>query len=275
MGNSPQTGSDKVGLTPFTKQDFITGMKSKQFKKVVFLTGAGISVAAGIPDFRSPGSGLYSKVEELKLPYPEALFSIDYFSENPEAFYHFAKIFIDTLKAKPVLAHHFIKMFDDEKLLQLSCTQNVDGLELIAGVDPKKLLEAHGHLRSAACIKCKSVRKIEEFKEAIAKQTVLKCDCGGLVKPDIVFFGEALPPEFFLHMKTIQEADLVIVMGTSLKVHPFAGLIEVVPTEVPIVLINRENSLGERERVLYLGGDIEETVKGLLKDLEWETKIPQ
>jgi len=239
------------------------------------LTGAGISVASGIPDFRTPGTGLYSKVQELGLPYPEALFSIDYFQTRPEAFYSFAKDFVDLLDAKPVAAHHFIRMFDQEKILHRSYTQNVDGLELLAGVNPDKLIEAHGHLRSARCIACKKVSNPEEFKEALKQASVMRCKCKGLIKPDVTFFGESLPLSFYMNVWRIKQADLAIVMGTSLTVQPFASLINMVSKNVPMVLINRENCSVTRDKFLFLEGDIEDTIQGIIKDLEWKDKLPQ
>jgi len=274
MGNL--IGSNESENIPFNRETLVQGIKEKRFKKVVFLTGAGISVASGIPDFRTPGTGLYSKVQSLNLPHPEALFSIDYFKERPEAFYSFAKAYIDLLDAKPVLAHHFIKIFNDEKILHRSYTQNVDGLELEAGLPAGKLIEAHGHLRSATCISCKKAKDMEECKKALREGELLRCKCGGLIKPDVTFFGESLPMSFYLNIFRIKQCDLAIVMGTSLTVFPFASLIGMVPKSVPMVLINNENSVNvDRDKFLFLGGNIEEIVAGLIKDLGWEEKIPQ
>lgn len=132
----------------FTYQQLIRGLREKVFKRVVFLTGAGISVAAGIPDFRTPGTGLYSRVQELGLPYPEAIFSLDYLRERPIAFFRMAKGFLN-YKASPVLAHKFMARMDREQQLLKVMTQNIDGLELDAGLQLDKLSQAHGHMRSA------------------------------------------------------------------------------------------------------------------------------
>ena len=273
MGNL--LGSNEADNVPFTRETLIQGIKDKRFKKIVFLTGAGISVAAGIPDFRTPGSGLYSKVQSLGLPYPEALFSIDYFKKKPEAFYSFAKAYIDVLDAKPVLAHYFIKTVNDEGQLHRSYTQNVDGLELDAGLPSGKLIEAHGHLRTARCISCSKAKDMGECKKALAQGENLICKCGGLIKPDVTFFGESLPASFYLNIFRIKQCDLAIVMGSSLTVFPFANLINMVPSSVPMVLINNENSVNTgRNKFLFLGGDIEQVVAGLIKDLGWEDKVP-
>jgi len=218
---------------------------------------------------------MYSQVEKLGLPYPEALFSIDYFKTKPESFYSFAKLFMESMDAKPVLAHRFVKMFQDEKILHKSYTQNVDGLELDAGVTSGNLVEAHGHLRSAKCVECGKTFTVEQFKAALAEEKVLYCKCKGLVKPDVTFFGEALPWSFYWNIYKIKSADLAIVMGTSLTVHPFASLIDMVPKKAPMVLINRDSAISERDKFLFLQGDIEEIVGGLIKDFGWEDKLPK
>ncbi|RYH12890.1 hypothetical protein EON65_37000 [archaeon] len=166
----------------------------------------GISVAAGIPDFRTPDIGLYAQVGRLGLPFPEAIFSLDYFRSNPAAFYTIANEFL-TYHAQPVLAHKFIRRLQDEEILLCNYTQNIDGLELCAGVSLSKLVQAHGHMRSARCIECRTECGVDVFMEAIRTQQVLYCSgcnpeagnivlSSALVKPDIVFFGESLPASF-------------------------------------------------------------------------------
>jgi NAD-dependent SIR2 family protein deacetylase len=138
------------------------------------------------------------------------------------------------MNCKPVLAHKFIRKLQDNKQLFINYTQNIDGLELDAGVKLEYLIQAHGHMRTAHCIECKEEGSMEKFKEALKKQEVLYCEkCHGLVKPDIIFFGEALPAEFFASWKKVHEADLILVMGTSLKVMPFAMLPKIVSEDVP------------------------------------------
>jgi len=253
----------------FSKKELVQGIKEKKFRRIVFLTGAGISVSAGIPDFRSE-SGIYAQLGKCDLPYPEAIFEIGYFKEHPETFYKLAKAIMN-YKAQPTVAHNFIRMIADEGLLLANFTQNVDGLEIDAGVDQKYLIEAHGHLRSAHCAECSKEHDVEELKKFIQEEKIYRCtSCNGPVKPDIIFFGEALPANFYTSVQKLAEGDLVIVMGTSLRVFPFASLVGMIEEKVPIVLINRENTSIKRENFLFLQGDIDERLKGLIGELGWD-----
>jgi len=173
----------------------------------------------------------------------------------------------------PVISHHFIKMLADEGLLHLNFTQNIDGLDVEAGVDPKYMVEAHGNYRSAHCVKCEKEADIKEYLKHVDEQIIYKCECSGFVKPDIIFFGEAMPASFFQAIDEIDKADLVIVMGTSLKVLPFASLVTMVPNHVPIVYVNRENSKIYRDNFLFMEGNIDDQVHELIKDLGWEKKL--
>lgn len=263
----------------FDRAAFVEGLKTKKFRKIAVLTGAGISVAAGIPDFRTPGTGLYSQVQKYGLPYPEAIFNLEYFRENPEPFFKLSKEFFSFQEYQPVTAHRFIKALHDQDMLLLNYTQNIDGLELSAGLPINKLVQAHGHTRSAHCIDCGKEYTMAEFQEYVAREEVMFCALcreeddetyRGLVKPDIVFFGERLPVSFATSFHLIAEADLVIVMGTALKVFPFAFLVTEVGADVPFVLINRENPGIQKENFLFLQGDIQETLKEIVAEAQWQ-----
>jgi NAD-dependent SIR2 family protein deacetylase len=288
--NEMEEGASKVDVfrmsdlyCPFTREEFISGLRSKQFKKIAILTGAGISVAAGIPDFRSPGTGLYSRLQELGLPFAEAVFHLSYFRENPHPFYEVAKWFL-TLEGKPTKAHRFIKHLHENQQLLFSCTQNIDGLELAAGLPEQFLIQAHGHLRTAHCIDCETEYPMHSFFDYLQRGEIFLCShcednpppsalehdgAVGLIKPDIVFFGEGLPASFKTAADMIGNADLVIVMGTSLKVFPFAMLADSVfcPESIPMVLVNRENPGLYRNRMLFLEGDIETSIQWIADEL--------
>ena len=129
----------KMEDTQLTYERFIYGLKNKKYAKVVILTGAGISVSAGIPDFRSPGSGIYANLQKYKLERPEDLVTLKYFLEKPEVFYAFSKEF-DLEKYQPTPTHHFLRLMDQKGLLNINLTQNIDNLEEKAGLDPDKLV---------------------------------------------------------------------------------------------------------------------------------------
>ncbi|CDS01108.1 hypothetical protein, partial [Sporisorium scitamineum] len=221
-------------------------------RNVIVLAGAGISTSASppIPDFRSPGTGLYSNLAEYNLPYAEAIFDIGYFQRHPQPFFTLAKHLYPG-NFKPALAHYFLTLLQNRGKLKRVFTQNVDTLERIAGVEADKVVEAHGSFATSTCIVCKH-RVDDWIREKVEKGEVARCprpkcagrkrgaEGGGLVKPDIVFFGESLPSRFFRCIPDLKTADLLIVMGTSLQVQPFASLIDAVPSTCPRVLINLE-----------------------------------
>ena len=160
------------------------------------------------------------------MPYLEAVFDLSYFRQNPLPFYSLAhKLFPG--KYYPTVTHSFIRLLHEKCFLLKLFTQNVDCLERRAGVPEDKIIEAHGSFATHHCVECH-----EDFPNELMEKTVLekkvpycrKSDCGGLVKPDIVFFGEQLPSAFFLNQRFLGVADLCLVLGTSLSVYPFAGL---------------------------------------------------
>ncbi|XP_046848641.1 NAD-dependent protein deacetylase sirtuin-2-like isoform X2 [Xenia sp. Carnegie-2017] len=212
------------------------------------MSGAGISTAAGIPDFRSPGSGLYDNLQQYKLPYPEAIFELEFFKESPEPFFKLAKeLYPGTFK--PTMSHYFIRLLYEKGLLLRHYTQNIDTLERVAGIPGEKLVEAHGTFHEAHCLHCRKAYSQQWIKKEIFDDKVPSCvkdSCSGIVKPDIVFFGENLPDKFSACLsKDMKRCDLLIIMGTSLTVQPFASIPDHVPDTTPRLLINREKS-GQR-----------------------------
>ncbi|XP_061077988.1 NAD-dependent protein deacetylase sirtuin-3, mitochondrial isoform X2 [Conger conger] len=204
------------------------------------MVGAGISTPSGIPDFRSPGSGLYDNLQQYNLPYAEAIFEINYFHYNPEPFFALAKELYPG-NYQPNATHYFVRLLQDKGQLVRMYTQNIDGLERMAGISPSKLVEAHGTFSMATCTVCLREYPGEELRADIMASTVPKCPtCTGVIKPNIVFFGEELPQNFFLYLTDFPLADLLIVMGTSLEVEPFASLAGAVRGSVPRLLINRD-----------------------------------
>lgn len=224
-------------------------IKSNECKNIITMAGAGISTSAGIPDFRSEGSGLYSNLQKYDLPYPEAIFELRYFAENPQPFFTLAKELYPG-SFNPTPCHYFIKLLEKKGLLLRHYTQNIDTLEHVAGISGDKLVEAHGSFRTAHCLLCRKEYTQGWVKDELFADRVPTCECAGVVKPDIVFFGEGLPSRFFKCLGSdFPSCDLLIIMGTSLTVQPFASLIDNVPPSCPRLLVNRE-TVGEADTVL-------------------------
>ncbi|XP_064418776.1 NAD-dependent protein deacetylase sirtuin-1 [Latimeria chalumnae] len=217
----------------------------QECKKIVILTGAGVSVSCGIPDFRSR-DGIYARlaVDFPDFPDPQAMFDIDYFRRDPRPFFKFAKeIYPGQFQPSP--CHKFIAMLDKEGKLLRNYSQNIDTLEKVAGI--QKIIECHGSFATASCLICKYMVDCEVIRKDIFNQIVPRCPkCPpdvplAIMKPDIVFFGENLPEQFHRAMKHDKdEVDLLIVIGSSLKVRPVALIPSSIPHEVPQILINRE-----------------------------------
>merc|ERR1719506_1370320 len=215
-------------------------------KQIVVVCGAGISTSAGIPDFRTPGTGLYDKLQRYGLPFPEAVFKLNFFREKPEAFYTLAKEMWPG-NYDPTPTHYFLKLLSDKGILRRVYSQNFDSLETQAGLPRDKLVAAHGNFDTAHVIDTHPEEEadISELKAAIFKGEegwkALREEKGNLVKPRITFFGEELPKRFqSLAGRDVASADLLIVLGTSLVVQPVCNLVSGVTGSVPRLLINRE-----------------------------------
>ncbi|XP_016420890.1 NAD-dependent protein deacetylase sirtuin-1-like [Sinocyclocheilus rhinocerous] len=213
-------------------------------KKILVLTGAGVSVSCGIPDFRSR-DGIYARlaVDFPDLPDPQAMFDIDYFRRDPRPFFKFAKeIYPGQFQPSP--CHRFISMLDKKGRLLRNYTQNIDTLEQAAGI--QKIIQCHGSFATASCLVCKHKVDCEAIREDIFNQVCLSMKNNPqVIHPppvhQLTFFGENLPEFFHRAMKQDKdEVDLLIVIGSSLKVRPVALIPSSVPHDVPQVLINRE-----------------------------------
>ncbi|NXH17289.1 SIR3 deacetylase, partial [Bucco capensis] len=265
------------GKPKLTLQDVAELIGQKACQRVVVMAGAGISTPSGIPDFRSPGSGLYSNLEQYNIPYPEAIFELMYFFANPKPFFTLAKELYPG-NYRPNYAHYFLRLLHDKGLLLRLYTQNIDGLERVAGIPPDRLVEAHGTFATATCTVCQRKFPGENFREDVMANKVPCCPiCTGVVKPDIVFFGEELPQRFFLHVTDFPMADLLFVIGTSLEVEPFASLAGAVHGSVPRVLINRDLvgpfAWHQRHNDVAQLGDVVSGVKKLVELLNWTEEM--
>eukprot|EP00026_Physarum_polycephalum_P003515 Phypoly_transcript_03528.p1 GENE.Phypoly_transcript_03528~~Phypoly_transcript_03528.p1 ORF type:complete len:745 (+),score=126.62 Phypoly_transcript_03528:64-2298(+) len=223
---------------------------SGKSSKIVVLLGAGISVSAGIPDFRSPDSGIYSQAtaQKYKLENPSAAFDIGAIRKDPVPFYKLVKdIFypVVTGDIKPTATHKFLKALKDHNVLSRIYTQNIDGLEYKVGMEEADVVEAHGSFKKAYCMTCNKPANMEDFWGAIGSDKVPKCaHCGDTVRPAVTFFGEPLPSRFFEYSsKDLRACDELIGMGTSRKVYPFASLVNDVSSTTPRLLFNK-NEVG-------------------------------
>ena len=198
-------------------------------KYAVFFGGAGVSTASGIPDFRSP-DGLSAK----KYAYPfEMILSHEFFFEHTGEFYDYYYAELDAYTAKPNAAHKALAALEADGRIKAVITQNIDGLHQAAG--SRKVYELHGTTSRGMCVKCGKVYSAGEMR---ARRPVPKCDCGGIIKPDVVLYGESLDPHVISGAcMELEKADLVIVGGTSLSVYPAAGFLDY--TDGDIVVINK------------------------------------
>lgn len=208
-------------------------------ENIVFFTGAGVSTNCGLPDFRGE-NGLYSYVKEkYKLPYPEAIFDMKYFKRNPVPFFLLSSELLSS-KAEPSATHRFISWLEKKGKVSLVVTQNIDMLHQRSG--SSRVLPCHGTYESAKCTDCNKLYDYSDIEKELKSGEVPLCNCGGVVKPDITFFGESLPEKFYSALKNPPYADLVIVMGTSLEVNPAAQFPLIYSNSCPTILVNNKNT---------------------------------
>ena len=200
---------------------------------IVFFGGAGVSTESGIPDFRSK-DGLYN--QKYKYP-PEEILSHTFFMNNTEEFFKFYKEKMNSLKYEPNVTHIKLAELEKEGKLKAVVTQNIDGLHQKAG--SKNVYELHGSVLRNYCMKC---HKFYDVEYVFNSSGVPKCSCGGIIKPDVVLYEEALDEETLeKSVYAIANADLLIVAGTSLTVYPASGLINYFRGK-NLVLINRDTT---------------------------------
>lgn len=263
--------------------------------RIVVMCGAGISTSAGIPDFRTPGTGLYDNLQKYNITTPQLIFDLDVFREQPGAFYELCKDMWPGNYA-PTPTHYFLRLLSDKGVLLRCYSQNIDSLECRAGLPVEKLVAAHGNFDAAHVIDSDPEQDVDiaELKLAIDKGKQgweeLCRRKGGLVKPKIVFFGEQLPDRFYnLHPEDLASSDLLIVLGTSLVVQPFAGLVSRASPTAPRLLINREpagtndtlplgfrfhlEDEGENWRDVWHQGDCDDGCRALAAALGWDAEL--
>ena len=226
----------------------------EQSDNIVFFGGAGVSTESGIPDFRST-DGLYH--QEYRFP-PETILSHTFFRQNPEEFYRFYRAKMLVSGAKPNAAHLKLAEWEREGRLKAVITQNIDGLHQAAG--SRRVLELHGSVLRNYCERC------HRFYDAaaVAQSTgVPRCECGGIIKPDVVLYEESLDMDTMREaIAAISGADVLIVGGTSLVVYPAAGLIDYYRGN-KLVLINRTPTAKDSAADMIVTGSIGEIFAAL------------
>ncbi|CAD6644942.1 BJ4_G0034390.mRNA.1.CDS.1 [Saccharomyces cerevisiae] len=290
--------STRLRLPNFNTIDHFTATL-RNAKKILVLTGAGVSTSLGIPDFRS-SEGFYSKIRHLGLEDPQDVFNLDIFLQDPSVFYNIAHMVLPPENMYSPL-HSFIKMLQDKGKLLRNYTQNIDNLESYAGIDPDKLVQCHGSFATASCVTChwqipgekifENIRNLElplcpycyqkrkqYFPMSNGNNTVQTninfnspiLKSYGVLKPDMTFFGEALPSRFHKTIrKDILECDLLICIGTSLKVAPVSEIVNMVPSHVPQILINRD-MVTHAEFDLNLLGFCDDVASLVAKKCHWD-----
>ena len=197
---------------------------------IVFFGGAGVSTESGIKDFRGK-NGLYKKKSDND--FPEYMLSNRCLFTEPEKFYKYYKENMNCLDKKPNITHKYLKKLEDKGKLKAIVTQNIDGLHQKAG--SSNVLEVHGTIYDNYCINC---HKKYDSDYIFNSTGIPKCVCGGLIRPNIVLYGEMLPEAYMRAMDYITKADLLIVAGTSLTVEPASSLLKVFNGKHLIIINN-------------------------------------
>lgn len=223
---------------------------------IVALTGAGVSTESGIPDFRSASTGLYNQSESNDFP-PEVMLSHSFFIKHPDRFFKFYKEKMIYKNALPNKAHKAMAELEKIGKMKAVVTQNIDGLHQSGG--STEVLELHGSIHRNYCMNCRKfydLNYICEFDDVVPRCS----ECGGIVKPDVVLYEEMLDQDIMgKSVAHIRRADMMIVGGTSLLVHPAAGLVNYFKGN-RLVLINKSSTPYDNDAALIIRDNIGETL---------------
>ena len=219
---------------------------------IVFFGGAGVSTASGIKDFRGK-NGLYR--EKMDYP-PEYLLSSNCFYQEPELFFKFYKENMNALEYEPNIVHKYLSKLERIGKLKAIVTQNIDGLHQKAG--SKNVYEIHGTIYKNHCVKC---HKFYDAQSVFASDGIPKCECGGIIKPDVVLYGEMLPPCYNEALLAISKADLLLVAGTSLTVEPAASLVRL--CQGKLVILNDTKTPYDNLATLVINAKLEDIFANL------------
>jgi NAD-dependent deacetylase len=237
----------------------------REARSVIALTGAGISVPSGIPDFRSPGTGLWEKVDPMEVAH------IDVFRHDPERFWHFYGDRFATLRTKrPNRAHRALVALEAAGHLHAVITQNIDQLHRTAGT--RELLEVHGSIATCSCLACGARVELEDARARLAADPagVPRCACGNPLKPDVVLFGELLDERRMERAFALcAGADVLLCIGSSLEVYPVAGLPEItLQAGGALAIVTQGPTPFDRDATVRLGGDVVDELEALVDALQ-------
>jgi len=235
----------------------------RQSQHMVAFTGAGHSTPSGIPDFRSPGSGLWEKDNPLLVA------SIWAFRLNPKTFYNWIRPLAETmLNAAPNPAHYALADLEARGILKTIITQNIDNLHQRAG--SRRVLELHGHMREATCVRCYREVPVDPMVEAFIRDgQVPHCECGGVLKPNVILFGEQLPVKVLnAAMAEARRCDLILVAGSSLTVSPAADIPFVaVESGAKAIIVNFQPTSFDPLAKVVIHGDVTEVLPAIVAAL--------
>lgn len=228
-------------------------------RRIVFFGGAGVSTASGIPDFRSE-NGLYSS--EFKGLSPETILSASFFALHTDVFYDFYRRYMLYPEARPNIVHRWLYELERQDKLRGIVTQNIDGLHKAAG--NKRVYELHGSVHENYCIDCEASYPMSKI---IDSEGVPRCDkCGGLIKPWVVLYGEALDKYTCIGAsREIAFADTLIVAGTSLNVEPAASFIDGFSGR-NLIVINKDPTPADKKASFLIRGDVSTIISQLFND---------
>lgn len=236
----------------------------RESRRTVVLTGAGVSVPSGIPDFRSPGTGLWENVDPFEVAH------IDVFERDPARFWSYYRPRFEMLGDKrPNRAHEVLAELERRGLVEAVITQNIDRLHRAAG--SVEVIEVHGTIGSSACRECGASYALEQVEGLFDEAGVAICaECGGGVKPDVVLFGELLPEAAMAAAQRLaEEAELMVCVGSSLIVHPVAGLPALTRrTGGRLAIVTQGPTPFDDEAELKLEGEVDEELAALLQELD-------
>jgi NAD-dependent deacetylase len=237
----------------------------REAESVVALTGAGISVPSGIPDFRSPGTGLWENVNPMEVAH------IDVFRRDPERFWRFYGARFQSLEqVTPNAAHHALVKLEAAGLLHAVITQNIDRLHERAGTE--ELIEVHGTISHSSCLRCRNRYDLAEVQRRLEddEHGVPRCDCDAALKPDVVLFGEYLPADALRRAELLaQQADVLICIGSSLEVYPVAALPETtLQSGGRLAILTQGPTALDDQAAVRMYGDVVEELEAVLAALD-------